>query len=84
MNIIVNYIKDNIIKDCKDLKSVKVYMNIYDKKNIIHRFILAVSNIIADMLKLKNKINLKKSIFIFIMYENKLLFSGNFDFSHIS
>ena len=83
INTEINYIKDNIIKNCKNLKLVKIYINIYDKNNIIHRFILSVSNIISDLLKIKENINVYKSIFIFIMYENKILFCGNLDFAHI-
>ena len=83
INIMINYIKDNIIKFLQNLKLVKIYMNICDQKNIIHRFIISVSNIIADLLNLKETLNFNKSIFIFIIYENKLVFSGNLDFSHL-
>jgi hypothetical protein len=60
-------------------------MNIFDQNNIIHRFIITVSNIIKDLLKIKEDINYKitNKIFIFIMYEKKLVFCGNLDFSHL-
>jgi len=83
INIIINNIKDNIIKYCKNLKLVKIYIDAFDKSNIIHRFIVNVSNIIKDFLKIKGEINYSKFIFIFIMEGNKLLFCRNLDFSHL-
>lgn len=82
LNKIINYIKDNIIKHCKDLKSVKIYMNVYEQGNIIHRFIIAISKIIADLLKLKEDTH-NKSIIIYIIYDNKLIFLGDYDFSYL-
>ena len=80
LHSIINNIKDNIIKHCKNLESVKIDMNIYDQENIIHRFILAVSNIIAELLRLKEFV-INKSIIISIKYENKIVFCGSYDFS---
>jgi hypothetical protein len=85
MHAIINYIKDNIIKSCTDLKLVKIVFNIYDQKNIIHQFILTISNIIADLLNLKTIIenDLNKSLIIYIIYDEELIFSGSYDFSHL-
>lgn len=83
INETINYIKDNIIKYYQNLKSVKIYINIFTKNNIIHRFIINVSSIITDLLKIKAEINFKRTIFIFIIYENKLVYSENLDFSHL-
>jgi hypothetical protein len=83
INLMINYIKDNIIKNCKNLKLVKIFIDAFDNKNIIHRFMVNVSNIIKDFLKLNGEFNFSKTIFIFIMDGNKLLFSGILDFSHL-
>ena len=83
INKMINYIKDNIIKNCTNLKTVNIYINVYDKSNIMHKFIVNVSNIIKDFLEIKGELNFSKSIFIFIMEENKLIFAGGLDFSHL-
>jgi hypothetical protein len=83
INLMINYIKDNIIKNCKNLKLVKIFIDAFDNKNIIHRFMVNVSNIIKDFLKLKGELNFSKTIFIFVIDGNKLLFSGILDFSHL-
>ena len=80
INVIINYIKDNIIKYCDDLRTVKIHMNIFDKNNIFHRLILNVSNIINDLLKIERNINFKRTIFIFIHDKNKILFCANLEF----
>lgn len=83
INSIINYIKDNIIKYCNNLKSVTILINAFDQNNIFHKFIMTVSNIINDLLQIKEKINFKKNIFIIIIHENKLIFCGNLDFSYL-
>jgi len=83
INLMINHIKDNIIKNCKNLKLVKIFIDVFDKNNIIHRFMVNVSNIIKDLLKLKGELDFSKTIFIFIIDNNKLLFCGNLDFSHL-
>lgn len=83
INVIINYIKDNIIKYCDDLRKVKIYINIFDKNNIFHRLILNVSNIICDLLKIERQIDFKRTIFIFIHDKDKILFCANLDFSRV-
>jgi hypothetical protein len=79
---IINNIKDNIIKNCHNLELVKINMYIYDQKNIIHMFILTISNIITKLLNLEEFV-IDKSIIIYIKYENKIVFCGIYDFSHL-
>ena len=76
---IINYIKDNIIKYCKELKLVKIYINFYDQLNIFHRLFVTVSNILASILKEDIKFNINKSIIIQIMYEDNIVFGTNID-----
>jgi hypothetical protein len=83
INVIINYIKDNIIKYCDDLRKVKIYINLFDKNNIFHRLILNVSNIINDLLQIERQINFRRTIFIFIHDKDKILFCANLDFSRI-
>jgi hypothetical protein len=73
---IIDYIKNNVIKHYPNLNLVKIQLNIFDKNNIIHRFIIKISNMIQDILNYKEKIFLCKSIIIYITYENKIIFAG--------
>jgi hypothetical protein len=79
----IDHIKHNIIRKLPNLNSVQIQLNIFDKDNILHRFIIVISNIIQDLLKYKKKINFSKSIIVSIEYENKLIFIGNIDFTGI-
>lgn len=70
---VIHYIKENILMKLPDLRKAKIYINAFDKKNVIHQFILSVSEFIADLLKLKCTIN---AIFIYIQYGNEIKFIG--------
>lgn len=83
INYMINFIKDKIIKYCKDLRYVKIYINVFNKDNIIHRFFLTVYNIINDLQKKKQIINFKKNIIIVVIENKKLKFFGNIDFNYL-
>jgi len=76
-------LKNNVIKKLPNLNSVKIELNIFDRDNILHRFVILISNMIQDLLKFKQKINLCKSIIVSVEYENKLIFIGNINFTGI-
>jgi len=72
---VIHYIKENILMKLPDLRRAKIYINTFNKKNVIHRFILSVSEFVSDLLKLK--FTFDQSIFIYIRYGNKIKFIGN-------
>jgi hypothetical protein len=44
INYVINHIKDNIIKKYSNLKHIKIKIEIFDRDNYIHQFILNVMN----------------------------------------
>jgi hypothetical protein len=77
---IIDYLKNNIIKDLQNLNLVEIYLEIYDKNNLLHKFIITIQKLLSDLLNLKNQICINKSIFIHIIYENKIKFAGILEF----
>lgn len=47
----IEHIKENVIKKCKNLNQVSIQLLVYDKDNILHRFIVTVAIFIRDFLK---------------------------------
>ena len=76
----IEHIKDNVIKKLKNLNSLEINLAIFDENNILHRFIIKISNMIQDLLKYKEKICFKKSVFVIVTYENNIVFTGNISF----
>ena len=76
----IEVIKDNVIKNLKNLNLVTILLFTYDANNILHRLIVSLSNLIKDFLKQKHTICFKKSIFVVVKYENKIVFTGCIDF----
>jgi len=77
----IEYIKDNVIKNLKDLNSVSIQLLTYDSNNLVHRLIVTVTHMISDLLKYKHKICFNKSVFVSIQYEDKLAFIGHINFT---
>ena len=73
----IDDIKHNVIKRFPNLSLLEIHLGIFDEGNIIHRFIVTVAN----MLKYKNHICFKKSVFVMITYEGQIVFTGNLCFS---
>jgi hypothetical protein len=84
INNFIDYMKCNVIKKLKNLNLVKIYLNIFDKNNILHRLIVNISNMLRDLLKYKEKFTFNKSVFVAITYENKLVFTGRLDFNDLN
>ena len=76
----IEEIKENVIKNLKNLNFVTIHLLTYDANNILHRFIVSISNLIKDFLKQKHTICFKKSIFVVVQYESKIVFTGSVDF----
>jgi hypothetical protein len=72
---VINHIKERILIKLPDLRRAKIYINTFDKKNVIHQFILSVAEFISNMLKKPFVLN--QVIFIYVQYENKIKFIGN-------
>uniref|UniRef100_A0A6C0BEB8 Uncharacterized protein n=1 Tax=viral metagenome TaxID=1070528 RepID=A0A6C0BEB8_9ZZZZ len=77
----IDYIKETVIKKCQKLKSVKIILSTFDKNNLIHKIIIVVTNMVKDLLKIKEKINHYKSIFVVVEYEDKAIFVGDLNFT---
>ena len=72
---VINYIKETVLIKLPNLRKAKIYMNTFDKNNVMHQFILSVSEYISDLLKVK--FDLSHTIFIYIQYGNQIKFIGN-------
>ena len=72
---VINHIKEKILIKLPNLRKARIYINTFDKNNIIHQFILNVTEFIANILK--KPFVLDKVILIYIQYENKIKFIGN-------
>ena len=72
---VINHIKENILIKLPDLRRAKIYINTFDKNNVIHQFILSVSEFINKILKKPFVLN--QVIFIYIQYGNEIKFIGN-------
>jgi len=72
---VINHIKEKILIKLPDLRRARIYINTFDKKNIIHQFILSVAEFISNMLKKQFVMN--QMIFIYVQYDNKIKFIGN-------
>jgi hypothetical protein len=77
----IDNIKERVIKKCKNLSSVKIILATFDKNNILHKLMVVISNIMRNLLKIKENINLYKSIIVFIEYEGKNVFIGGLNFT---
>ena len=79
----IEYMKTHIIKKLPNLNAVKIYLAILDESNILIRFMITISNMLQDILKVNQKLTFKQSVFVYITYENKLVFNGIIDFTGI-
>ena len=77
INHMINYIKDNIIKNCFNLKNIKIKIEIFDKNNYIHNIIINVINKLHNN-QLNNQYN--RLILIYIFENNNIMFIGNLNF----
>jgi len=79
----IEYIKTHIIKKLPNLNAVKIYLATLDESYILIRFMITVANMLHDILHIKEKISFKKSIFVYVTYENTMVFNGIIDFTGI-
>jgi hypothetical protein len=79
----IEYIKTHIIKKLPNLSLVQIYLAIIDESNILIRFMIKITTMLQDILKVNRKLTFKQSVFVYITYENNLVFSGIIDFAGI-
>lgn len=72
---VINHIKEKILIKLPNLRKARIYINTFDKNNVIHQFILNVAEFIANIIK--KPFVLDQVIFIYIQYENQIKFIGN-------
>jgi hypothetical protein len=77
----IEHMKEKVIKKCKTLGSVKIILATFDKNNIIHKLMVVITNMMWNLLKIKEKVDLYKSIIVFIEYEDQPIFIGNLNFT---
>ena len=77
----IEHIKEKVIKKCKNLSSVKVMLATFDKNNMMHKMICFITNMMKNVLQIKEKIDIYKSIFVIIEYEGNTVFMGNLNFT---
>ena len=77
----IEYIKEKVIKNCKNLNSVKITLSTFDKNNMIHTFMVAIITMMKNLLQIKEKSNVYKSIVVMIEYEDQTVFMGNLNFT---
>ena len=72
---VINYIKETVLIKLPNLRKAKIYINTFDKNNVIHQFILSVTEFIGDLLK--KKFILHQTIFVYVQYGYEIKFIGN-------
>jgi len=77
----IEHIKEQVIKKCKNLNLVKIRLATFDKNNIIHKIIIVIANMMENLLKIKEKVNIYKTIFVVIEYEGQTVFIGGLNFA---
>ena len=83
INRFIEHIKDTVIKKCKNLNSVKIMLATFDKNNLIHKIIIVIANMMKNLLKIKEKVNIYKSIFVVIEYECQTVFMGELNLAEL-
>lgn len=77
----IDHIKERVIKKCKNLSSVKIMLGTFDKNNLMHTIIIIITNMLKNLLHIKEKVNMYQSIFVVIEYEKNIVFTGNLNFT---
>jgi hypothetical protein len=77
----VEFIKENVIRKYKDLDKISIHVQMFDKNNIIHRFVINVINIMRDLMHIKDKIDFYKSICVSVYNNNHYVFTGQINFT---
>jgi hypothetical protein len=76
----IEHLKDNVIRNFKNLGSLTINLGIFDKNNILHNFIIKIATMLSHMLTDKKMPNWYKSIFVVVEYENNIVFTALVEF----
>jgi len=79
----IDHIKHNVIKKFPNLSSIQIELFVFDKNNIFHRLMVTVGNMLREILKIKGKFDIKKTVFVMVAYENQIVFTGTIGFKGI-
>lgn len=77
----IEFIKERVIKKCKNLSSIKIMLATFDKNNMMHKIIIAITNMVTKLLQMKEKPNIYESIIVIIEYEGQTAFIGELNFT---
>lgn len=76
----IRFLKDNVIRNLPELDKVEIKLCLFDKNNIWHKIMVCSIEMLFNILKIKEKINYYKSIFVIIYYKNEVVFNGMLNF----
>jgi hypothetical protein len=77
----IEHLKDNVIRNFKNLGLVSIQLCIFDKDNILHKFIIKITTMLRNILIGKKMPSVYTSIFVVVKYENNIVFMGLVDFA---
>jgi|LauGreDrversion4_2_1035121.scaffolds.fasta_scaffold06638_3 hypothetical protein len=77
----IDTIKSKVIKTLPNLNLVQIQLQLFDKTNIIHRLFENATKMLFYILSIKHDVYFKKTIFVTVTYEGKLVFAGGIDFN---
>ena len=76
----IEAIKTRVIKNLPDLSKVRIALGIFDKNNILHKLLIKTYSMLADILKITQKLDLYNTIFAIVLYDDKVVFTGSLEF----
>jgi hypothetical protein len=76
----IEHIKENVIRKCKNLGSVNIMLATFDKNNLMHKIIIVITDLMHNLLQIKKRVNIYKSVFVLIQNEGQIVFTGCLDF----
>jgi hypothetical protein len=78
---IVEFIKMNVIKKFPKLNLIDIFISIHDHNNILHQIFVSINNLLLTLINYHEKINYNKIIYIYVKYDNKIVWFSNIDFT---
>ena len=61
----IEHMKTHIIKKLPNLNLVQIYLAILDESNILIRFMVKITTMMQDILKVNKKLTFKQSVFVY-------------------
>ncbi len=77
---VIENMKDTVMRRYSELPKLKIKLAVFDKNNIVHRFIVNCIMKLTDILKIVRKPKLYKTIFLFVFYEGNIVYSHSAEF----